>query len=130
MSRIIHKAKADGAIKGIKVSTEEVTHTLFVDDVLLFGEGSIKNLEAFLTLIDKYKRATGMVVNVEKLNLIHNEFPEDMIQRTRELIQYQTTPIEEGFKYLGFTLKPNCYSFQDWVWLYKNIESRINIWEN
>ena len=67
LSRIIHKAKLDGAIKGIKVSTtEEVTHTLFVDDVLLFGEGTIKNLEAFLDLIDKYSRATGMVVNVEK----------------------------------------------------------------
>ena len=56
-----------------------------------------------------------MVVNVEKSNLIHDEFPEYMIQRTRELIQYQTTPVGEGFKYLGFTLKPNCYSFQDWV---------------
>ena len=76
LSKIIHKAKLDGAIKGIKVSTtEEVTHTFFVDDVLLFGEGTIRNLEAFLALIDKYRRATGMVVNVEKSNLIHNEFP-------------------------------------------------------
>ena len=85
--------------------TEEVTHTLFVDDALLFGEGSIKNLEAFLALIDKYKRATGMVVNVEKSNLIHNEFPEEMIQRTKELIQYQTTSVEVGLKYLGFYFK-------------------------
>ena len=124
LSRIIHKAKADGVIKGIKVSTtEEVTHTLFVDDVLLFGERSIKNLEAFLALIDKHRRATGMVVNVEKSNLIHNEFPKEMIQRTKELIQYQTTFVEVGFKYLGFTLKPNCYSFQDWVWLYKKLRA-------
>ena len=51
---IIQKDKLDGAIKGIKAtSTEKVTHTLFVDDVLLFGEGSIRNLEAFLALIDK-----------------------------------------------------------------------------
>ena len=112
LSRIIHKSKEDGAIKGIKVSTtEEVTHTLFVDDVLLFGEGSISNLEAFLALIDKYRRATRMVVNVEKSNLIHNEFLEEKIQRTRELIQYQNNPIEEGFKYLGFTSKPYYYSF-------------------
>ena len=62
--------------KGIKVSaTEEVTHTLFVDDVLLFGEGSIRNLEDFLALIDKYSNGTRMVVNVENSNLIHNEFP-------------------------------------------------------
>ena len=131
LSRIIHKAEADGAIKGIKVSdTEEVMHTLFVHDVLFFGEGSIRNLEDFLELIDKYTRAIGMVVNVEKYNLIHNEFPDEMIHKTREIIKYQTTTVGEGFKYLGFTLKPNYYSFQDWLWLYKNIESKIKIWEN
>ena len=94
-------------------NTKEVTHTLFVDDVLLLGEGSLKNLEAFIVLIDKYRRATRMVVNMEKSNLIHNDFPEDMLQRSREIIPYQITLVEEGFKYMGFKLKPNCYSFQD-----------------
>ena len=96
-------------------NTEEVTHTLFVDDVLLLGERTLKNLEAFIALIDKYRRATRMVVNIEKSNLIHNDFPEDMLQRSREIIPYQITLLEEGFKYTGFKLKPNCYSFQDWV---------------
>ena len=93
--------------------TEELTHTLFVDDVLLFGEGNIRNLEAFIALIYKYRKATGMVVNVDKSNLIHNEFPIELLQRSREIIQYQITLVGEGFKYLGFTLKPNCYSYQD-----------------
>jgi len=43
-----------------------------------------------------------MVVNMEKSNLILNEFLEDIIQRAREIIPYQITPVEEGFKYLGF----------------------------
>ena len=77
-------------IKGIKVSnSEKVTHTLFVDDVLVFGEGTIKNLEAFVSLIDKYKRATGMVVNMEKYNLFHNEFLDDMIRRAREIMLFR-----------------------------------------
>ena len=81
LSRIIHNVKENMLIKGIKVSsTEEVTHTLFVDDVLVFGEGTIRNLEAFASLIDKYKKATGMVVNMEKSNLIHNDFSADMIR--------------------------------------------------
>ena len=49
-----------------------------------------------------------MVVNVEKSNLIHNEFLEELLQRPKEINQYKTTPIDEGFKYLGFTIKPNC----------------------
>ena len=124
LSIIILKAKVEGKIKGIKVTElEEATHTLFVDDVLLFGEGSISNLEAMKALIDKYTKATRMVVNINKSNLIHNDIPAKTIQRTSELIQYQISPVEEGFKYLGFTLKPNCYSFQDWVWLVKKLKT-------
>ena len=79
LSRIIHKAKENRVIKGIKVSNyEEVKHTLFVDDVLIFGEGSIRNIEAFISLIDKYKSSTGMVVNMDKSNLIQNDFPDDI----------------------------------------------------
>ena len=71
-----------------------------------------------------------MVVNMEKSNLILNEFSDDMIQRAREIVPFQITPVEVGFKYLGFFLKPNNYSYQDWVWLYKKIESRVTNWAN
>ena len=36
--------------------------------------------------------------------------------------------MDEGFKYLGFVLNPNAYSFEDWMWLYKKIEGRIGCW--
>ena len=38
--------------------------------------------------------------------------------------------IAEGFKYLGFFLKPNSYAFQDWMWLYQKVESRVSFWAN
>ena len=53
-----------------------------------------------------------------------------MIHRVREIVPYQITPAEEVFKYLGFFLKPNSYSYQDWVWLYKKIENMVNNWAN
>ena len=36
--------------------------------------------------------------------------------------------MDEGFKYLGFVLNPNAYSFEYWMWLYKKIEGRIGCW--
>ena len=36
--------------------------------------------------------------------------------------------MDEGFKYLGFVLKPNAYSFKYWMRLYKKIEGRIGCW--
>ena len=36
--------------------------------------------------------------------------------------------MEEGFKYLGFVLKSNSYSYKDSMWLHKKIEGRIGCW--
>ena len=46
--------------------------------------------------------------------------------RTR--FPYTIKPMDEGFKYLGFVLKPNACSFKYWMWLYKKIEGRIGCW--
>lgn len=36
----------------------------------------------------------------------------------------------DGFKYLGFPLKPNGYGIQDWGWMVAKIEAKINNWCN
>ena len=36
--------------------------------------------------------------------------------------------MDNGFKYLGFYLKPNSYRVKYWFWLLKKIEKRITIW--
>ena len=38
--------------------------------------------------------------------------------------------MSNGFKYLGFFLKPNNYGFQDWIWIYQKVEARVSAWEN
>ena len=62
-----------------------------------------------------------MVINIEKSSMEYIEFLEELKQIAKEIIPFPTVPITKGFKYLGFFLKPNCYSFQDWVWLYKKV---------
>ena len=81
LSRLILKAKEEGNNEGVKVSSEEeVTHTLFVDDVLFFGVGTKENPKEFAALIEKYKKATGMLVNIDKSMLVHNECSLELIQ--------------------------------------------------
>ena len=55
---------------------------------------------------------------------------EEVITHARAIILVSISPVDEGFKYLGFHLKPNSYSTQDWMWLYKKIEGRIAMWTN
>ena len=118
-------------IKGVKVANQiEITHVLFVDDVLMFGDGTFSNIQNLVKVLKSYQRATRMEINLEKSKLYQNCINEEVLTKERELIPMPISPLNEGFKYLGFKLKPNAYSSQDWVWLYKKIESRVSMWTN
>ena len=84
---------------------------------------TIKRSKNSEQILDLYKKATGMHINVEKSILSENGFPEEIRDRLRAEFPCIIKPMDEGFKYLGFVLKPNAYS-KDWMWLYKKIEGR------
>ena len=42
---------------------------------------------------------------------------------------YNMEPQENGFKYLGFFLKSNCYRNLDWLWLVKRIDKNLSNWD-
>ena len=50
-------------------------------------------------------------------NLVYSEFSAETLHSAKEIVPFSVVPTEDGFKYLGFFLKPNSYSFQDWVLL-------------
>jgi hypothetical protein len=44
----------------------------------------------------------------------------------KELLPYEVKPLDDGFKYLEFFLKPNCYLINEWRWLLKIVEIKIS----
>ena len=64
LSRIILDAQQKGLIKGFQYSPDlSITHLLFVDDVLLFGIGTVSEWKAYKYALDLFCSATGMYVN-------------------------------------------------------------------
>ena len=64
---MISKYHNEGMISGIKFLDEViVTHLLFVDDVILFGLGNIKDWKVLHSLLYLFYNATGMEINAEK----------------------------------------------------------------
>ena len=60
LSLMIQKDKRLGKIKGIKVAPNLwITHLIFVDDILLFLNGSIDDCHALKLLMDLFLKATG-----------------------------------------------------------------------
>ena len=81
----------------------------------MLGEGTWENLKETKKILELYKKATSMHINVEKSILLENTIPEAIKERIQAETPYILKPMDDGFKYLGFVLNPNAYSFRDWL---------------
>jgi hypothetical protein len=71
LSRKIYNASTQGAYKGIAINEQvSLTHLLFVDDILIFCEGSIHSVDQLNSMLALLCKAIGMKINPEKSMLI------------------------------------------------------------
>jgi hypothetical protein len=67
LSRLIKEASKNGSFKGVNIGTTcNITHLLFVDDILIFYEGTRRVIEKFKGILDLFCKATSMIINLEK----------------------------------------------------------------
>ena len=126
LSRIILDAQQKGLIKGFQYSLDiSITHLLFVDDVLLFGTANVSEWKAYKEALDLFCSATGMVVSMEKSSFLYQDVDEDTRSQIAELLPYIMAPVQIGFKYLGYRLKPLGYRSSDWKWMVEMFENNI-----
>ena len=56
LSRLIQSARLYESLKGDMVlDSEELSHILLVDDVLMLGEGSLENIQTMSSILGVYK---------------------------------------------------------------------------
>ena len=131
LSLLIKHTQHDGLIRGFKVSSSlYLTHFLFVDDVLLFGVGTVEEWQHFKILLDLFFLATGMSISEEKSSFLYNEIDDIVRDSVVDILTFKMDPLSMGFKYLGFYLKPMGYHANDWRWLLNKFEKRISNWSS
>eukprot|EP00253_Pinus_taeda_P008007 PITA_08007 len=129
LSRLIHKARRTDKIKGIEVALNlYITHLLFVDDILIFTNGSVPEMKEYKSIFDHFMKAKGMQINSRKSQVCVSSFNRRECSRISNLFPYQMQPLESPIKYLGFWLKPDSYKKADWNWLIAKLEARISHW--
>eukprot|EP00253_Pinus_taeda_P016222 PITA_16222 len=129
LSRLILEARRIGLIKGLEVAVNLfISHLLFVDDILLFTNGSLNELKELKNILDLFMKATGMQINLRKSQLLMEGFSRNECTQITAILPFEVYNMETSFKYLGFWLKPNSYKKQDWNWLVAKIEAKITHW--
>ena len=131
LSRFILNAKAAGSFRGISITQVLfITHLLFVDDILIFCDGTRQDIDKVVEGLNLVQVAAGMVVNIDKSTITCSNLTEKEIQRLANRLPYRTLDIDDGLKYLGFYLKPNAYLKADWRWLLEKLEKRLHGWSH
>lgn len=70
LSRLIASAEQSGDIRGLRITDIFfLTHLLFVDDVLILLNGSIRDSRAFSKILLLFSSATGMLPNQTKSSI-------------------------------------------------------------
>ena len=92
-----------------------ITHTLFMDNILIFGEGSYYEWNHYHSIISLFCDASGLAVNVQKSIFVCSCNDMEIRNQIASLLPYKMIGLEGGFKYLGFFLKPNGYNKGDFM---------------
>lgn len=131
LSRLMEAAKRNGDIGGLGISDLcYLTHLLFVDDVLILLDGSVRDSRNFLKILQIFSVATGMMPNQSKSTIT---CARTSVQETRIALQafpFLVHSLDRGLKYLGFNLKPSCQRIADWAWLIAKLEKRLLGWSH
>lgn len=102
---------------------------LFVDDVILFGLGTVRQAGKYQEILDLYFRETHMEVDLNKLNILFNNLVEEQEWRIFWNCPFKESAFDNGviyLKYLGFVLNPNDYRVKEYNSLYeKMVEYQI-----
>jgi hypothetical protein len=124
-------AKRKGKMKGLQVASfATISHLLFMDDIMLFGHGFVKELEKLKELLDLYCKVACMEINMNKSLMSFNNLIDDIKAQAKIIFPMKTCVLDQGVKYLGFFLKPNDYEYEDWTWLYNKVEAKFSMWCN
>jgi len=129
LSRVISSARDRQQLSGIKLADNfYLTHLLFVDDILIFLNGSIGDSTTFHNSVLLFQKATGMRINEKKYTIttVGCSIHETVFSTQR--FPFSTLTLADGIKYLGFRLKPNGYRIADWLWLIAKVEKRLQVW--
>lgn len=68
LSTLLRLAAEEGRLKGIKASRRgpQISHLLFADDCILFGEATERGITTFEQILQEYEECSGQCINYEK----------------------------------------------------------------
>jgi hypothetical protein len=71
-----------------------------------------------------------MQISASKYLILTSALEERVTEQLVSTMHIEVKSYESGIKYLGFYLKENSYSYEDWAWIVKKIQNQISSWSH
>jgi hypothetical protein len=129
LSRTITQASADGRLKPMRLcrGVDIPTHVLYADDIMIFCQGSKRNIRHLMRIFEDYDAVSGQVINKQK-----SKFYTGAISNARYVVISNLLGFSPGsvpFTYLGcpiFTGRPKVIHFQS---IADKIKLKLSSWK-
>ena len=90
----------------------------------------VEKWSTYKTILDLLCKALGMDISENESSFFSYGLEENLLVHVRSLFPFEIKQLDDGFKYLGYYLKSNNYLKEDWRWLVRKVEKKINHWCN
>eukprot|EP00253_Pinus_taeda_P018598 PITA_18598 len=128
LERIIKREIRKKKISGLKPwgNNLAITHQQFVDDIMLFGEVSIKEVRAIKEVLEIFMEASGMEINKEKSCTFIFNTPEAIKDHLTRTLGFRQGDLPT--KYLGNQLDIHPTRMKNWPEVIDKIKRRLTSW--
>lgn len=105
LSNMLAQAADNGQIRlHPKCSDPKITHLLFVDDLLVFSDGSRVSLSGIQSVMEKFKTISGLAMNPDKSEIFFGGYSDIASSVLADLAGFKVGSFPT--RYLGLPLSP------------------------
>eukprot|EP00253_Pinus_taeda_P004936 PITA_04936 len=128
LSRLIHKARDEGKIKGLHPlhSIPATKRQQFVDDTMLHGTPIVKEVVAFKNILDLFSKASGMEINHAKSTIFFFNTHLAIQKHLSNILGFRRGSLPS--KYLGAPLTTKPWQKIHWEKILAKMEKRCKHW--
>ncbi|XP_057451938.1 uncharacterized protein LOC130743727 [Lotus japonicus] len=134
MERLAHSigdAVSSGAWKPIKLSRNgpPISHLFFADDLLLFGEATLDQMECIMGCLNGFCSASGMKVSIPKTRLMISKNVGSAVSRQLSDLSGISLTSDLG-KYLGVPLAHKRVTSSSYQYILDRTQTRLSSWRS
>ena len=126
IKRVVTEGQFDALPLGWQI---KISHSFFFDDFLIMGMIDRFKLLSLFHIFTKFGRATSLIMNLLKSNILYGSSDLDDIAYIQRLFGVGANSLAGGMKYLEYHIKPCRYRINDWFWLVDRFYKKIMEWE-